>query len=154
VRGAAWYDHEYGSSVLEEGTQGWEWFGLRLDDGRELMLFVLRDARGAPIPASAATLVERDGTPRALARADFTLAASGASWTNPATGARYPTAWRIEVPSAGLALEVAAEVEACELVSQATGVAYWEGPVRVRGSATGRGYGELTGFAGSMAGRF
>src|SRR5262249_17402751 len=48
VHGSAWYDHEFGSSVLSDGTQGWDWFGLQLEDGRELMLFVLRDEDGAP----------------------------------------------------------------------------------------------------------
>ena len=31
---------------------------------------------------------------------------------------------------------------------------YWEGPLEVHGSASGRGYGELTGYAGSLTGRF
>ena len=35
-----------------------------------------------------------------------------------------------------------------------TGVVYWEGPVRVEGTTTGSGYMELTGYAGSLRGRF
>ena len=35
-----------------------------------------------------------------------------------------------------------------------TGVVYWEGPVSVSGSHTGEGYAELTGYAGSLEGRF
>ena len=43
----------------------------------------------------------------------------------------------------------------CELgTEKSTGVAYWEGPVAVRGTVAGRGYAELTGYAGSMDGRF
>ena len=90
-RGASWFDHEFGSSVLGAGTVGWDWFGLRLDDGRELMLFVLRDASGKPQPASAATLVERDGATRALGREDFTLT-STSTWTSPKTGTRWARA--------------------------------------------------------------
>jgi len=154
VSGTAWFDHEFGSSVLPEGVAGWDWFGLQLDDGRELMLFVLRDAHGAPVEASAATLVEKDGAPRALRREDFTLAAT-ARWTSPHTGAVYPARWTITVPSAALALEVAPLVADCELfVPSSTRIAYYEGPVAVTGSVTGRGYGELTGYAGSLAGRF
>lgn len=160
VHGAAWFDHEFGSSVLPEGTDGWDWFGLQLDqpDGRELMLFVLRDARGEPIEASAATLVERDGRARALGRADFTLipGASGPEtrWTSPKTGATYPARWTIVIPEAELRLELAPLVSDCELVSRTTAISYWEGPVAVTGSATGRGYAELTGYAGSLSGRF
>ncbi len=151
VRGSAWYDHEFGSSVLPEGTDGWDWFGLQLDDGRELMLFVLRAPDGRPTEASAATLIERDGAARSLGRADFTLTALG-SWKSPRTGATYPAGWRIEAPD--LRLEITPLVADCELVSAATEVSYWEGPVVVTGSVTGRGYAELTGYAGSLAGRF
>lgn len=166
VHGAAWYDHEFGSGVLPEGTQGWDWFGLRLEGaagGRELMLFVLRTPDGTPTEASAATLVERDGTTRTFGRAQFTLRAD-ARWDSPRSGAHYPARWTIAIPEAGLRLELAPLVPDCELASRTTGVSYWEGPVEVRGvetgsggsetSVTGQGYAELTGYAGSLAGRF
>jgi predicted secreted hydrolase len=154
VRGSAWFDHEFGSTVLPEGVVGWDWFGLQLDDGRELMLFVLRDAAGNASVTSAATLVEPDGRVRPLARDEFTLRAS-ATWTSPRTGGVYPAGWTIAIPSAELALELVPRVVDCELVTTATtNVAYWEGPVTIEGSVTGRGYAELTGYAGSLSGRF
>jgi predicted secreted hydrolase len=153
VRGSAWYDHEFGSSVLEPGTVGWDWFGLQLDDGRELMAFVLRDSHGNPTPASAATLVERDGRTRILASENLSIR-SPSTWTSPRTGAVYPASWRIEIPESGIALEVLPLVADCELDSRSTAVRYWEGPVEVRGSSSGRGYAELTGYAGSMTARF
>ena len=79
---------------------------------------------------------------------------AGQTWTSPRTGAVYPAGWTITVPSAGLALELAPLVAACELASKSADVTYWEGPVAVSGSVTGRGYAELTGYAGSMSGRF
>jgi predicted secreted hydrolase len=154
VRGSAWFDHEFGTTVLPDGVVGWQWFGLQLDDGRELMLFVLRDAEGKATEASAASLIERDGRVRALARDAFTLEAS-ATWTSARTGGVYPARWTLAIPSAELALELAPLVADCELVTTATtGIAYWEGPVAVTGSASGRGYAELTGYAGSLSGRF
>jgi len=153
VLGSAWYDHEFGSSVLAGGAVGWDWFALQLDDGRELMLFTLRDAAGAP-PASAGTLVALDGTPRALHRADFTLRPSS-TWKSARTAATYPAGWTISIPGEALELTLTPLVPDCELVSDgSTRVSYWEGPVSVTGSSTGRGYAELTGYAGSMAGRF
>ena len=66
-----------------------------------------------------------------------------------------PRSLGISIPSANLVLEVAPLVSDCELGTQrSTGVAYWEGPVEIRGTARGRGYAELTGYAGSMEGRF
>jgi predicted secreted hydrolase len=156
--GTAWFDQEFGSSVLGAGVVGWDWFGLHLDDGRDLMCFVLRRDDGSIDPASAATLVEPDGTARPLARSEFELTSSGA-WTSPVSGATYPQRWNVRIPDAGLELDIEPFVANCELVTGAsTDVSYWEGPVRITGRArgapiAGTGYGELTGYAGSMGGR-
>jgi predicted secreted hydrolase len=42
VDGVSWMDHEFSSNQLTEEQAGWDWFGLRLDDGRDLMLYELR----------------------------------------------------------------------------------------------------------------
>jgi predicted secreted hydrolase len=60
------------------------------------------------------------------------------------------------VPSAGLALKVEPYLEDQELRVAFT---YWEGAVRVSGERdgkqlSGKGYVELTGYAGSMQGQF
>lgn len=154
VTGGAWFDHEWGSSQLGAGVIGWDWFALRLDDGRELMAYLLRRADGSVHPVSSATLVERDGRATFVPLAGFTCVASE-TWTSPHSGAVYPARWRIRVPAAALELEVAARTPDCELDGRAsTGVIYWEGPVLVTGSSTGTGYAELTGYAGSLARRF
>lgn len=154
VTGTAWYDHEFGSSVLGEGVTGWDWFGLHLDDGRDLMLFVLRREGGGIDAASAGTVVAPDGTATPLARADFALAASGPTWTSERSGAVYPARWTLSVPAHGIELTATPLVPDCELATGgSTGVTYWEGPVRLEGSVTGRGYAELTGYSGSMGGR-
>lgn len=154
VTGSAWFDHEFGSSVLPPGVAGWDWLGLQLDDGRELMAFVLRAADGSATPASAATLVARDGSARALGAHDFALRARG-RWTSPRTGAVYPAGWTLAVPAEGIALSVEPLLADAELDARASsGVVYWEGPVSVAGSAGGRGYAELTGYAADAAPRF
>lgn len=154
VRGEAWFDHEWGSSQLGDGVVGWDWTRLRLDDGRELMLYRLRAADGSASSFSAGTVVERDGTSKSLGAGDFALAPL-ATWTGAATGARYPIRWRVTVPSAGVDGELAARVEDCEVDGRAsTGTAYWEGPARLGGTAPGSGYLELAGYATPMTGRF
>ncbi len=93
------------------------------------------------------TLAAPGRPPRALGPADFQVAATG-RWRD-ADGASYPAGWRVEIPSAGLALEVrplvAGAVNRSRLLP---GLAYWEGPVEVRsaGAAAGEGYVELTGY--------
>jgi predicted secreted hydrolase len=59
------------------------------------------------------------------------------------------------VPSEQLDLKVAPLAPGAELDGRgSTGVVYWEGPVEVSGSQRGEGYAELTGYAGSLQGRF
>jgi predicted secreted hydrolase len=148
VRGESWMDHEFGSNQLTETQRGWDWFSLRLDDGRDLMIYVLRDRNGRP-DFALGTLVAPDGTARGLTPEEWTLRATGA-WTSDATGARYPSGWTIRVPGAALALLVTPEIRAQENVSDLIpGLFYWEGAVLVHddaGQAVGRGYVELTGY--------
>jgi predicted secreted hydrolase len=154
VRGEAWFDHEWGSSQLGAGIVGWDWLGLRLADGRELVLYRMRSADGSAALQSAGTLVERDGTTRHLSATEFAIEPLS-WWTSPRTGARYPTRVRVRVPGVGLDLEVRPEVADSELDARAsTGTVYWEGPVAVTGPAAGEGYLELTGYAGEALTRF
>jgi predicted secreted hydrolase len=157
VKGEAWFDHEFGTSQLGAGVVGWDWLGLRLDDGRELMVYGLRKLDGAYLDVSGGTFVARDGAARRLARKDFSLEPSG-TMPGSTTGARYPKTFRIRVPSEGLDIVADPRLEACELdTRRTTGVVYWEGPVRVKsasgGAPVGRGYMELTGYAESLAGK-
>ena len=149
VRGTSWLDREAGSSELAPGLVGWDWWGLRLADGRALMLEALREADGR-VAWRTGTLVERDGRVRLLGQGEWTAAPRG-TWRSPRTGAVYPSGWRVEVPSAGVQVVVEPELRSAEDVSRLVrGLAYWEGPVQVRaadGSAAGEGYAELTGYA-------
>jgi predicted secreted hydrolase len=51
VTGTSWMDHEFGTSFLEAGQQGWDWLSMQLDDCRELMLYQLRSADGSRDPS-------------------------------------------------------------------------------------------------------
>lgn len=148
VRGESWMDKELGSSQLAEGQVGWDWMGLRLDDGRDLMLYAMRRANGV-IDFHSGTLVASDGTPKYLSPAEWTSEAT-ARWTSPRSGIAYPATFRIVLPGEGLRLEVVPLYEDQENVGSAYGgVRYWEGAVEVRdedGARVGEGYLELTGY--------
>jgi predicted secreted hydrolase len=137
VHGEGWYDHEWGSTQLAAGVAGWDWFGLRLHDGRDLMAYVLRDENGRPTEFSSATLVAKDGTSRLLTASEFSVEADpGATWPSPHTGARYPARWRIRVPSGGIDVVVAPRIADAEIDARSTtGTVYWEGPVGVTAAA-------------------
>lgn len=153
VTGTSWMDHEWGTSQLGPGVVGWDWFSLRLADGRDLVVYRLRRADGTTDPFSSGTLVSADGSTRRLAADDVVLEPRS-TWTSPKTGAVYPVHWHLAVPSAGISLDLTPLLKGAEVDGRAsTGVAYWEGPVDASGSVRGEGYVELTGYAGGLAGR-
>jgi predicted secreted hydrolase len=146
VRGESWMDKEFGSSQLAPDQAGWDWFALRLSDGRDLMLYLLRDKGGGAAFASG-TLVDREGRPRWLSAEDFRVRSTG-RWHSPATGADYPSGWAVEVPSAGLSLRIEPELPDQENRGGSAPF-YWEGAVRVMGDGgarVGEGFVELTGY--------
>jgi predicted secreted hydrolase len=153
VEGLAWMDREWSTSALGPDQVGWDWFALQLDDGRELMLYRLRQRDGGISPASQGTLVAADGTGRALDREAVEVLVLD-HWASPRGGTRYPARWRLRVPVAGLDLVVTPLLRDQELD---LAVRYWEGAVRVEGTAEGRplagaGYVELVGYAAAPGG--
>jgi predicted secreted hydrolase len=158
VQGEAWMDHEFTTGELAADLAGWDWFGLQLDDGTELMIYLLRRADGTWAPASSGSLVERTGRVIHLSRDAFLVTAID-TWSSPASGAIYPSRWRVRVPPAALDLDLRPRLPDQELVtSESTGVTYWEGAVAVRGtragaSISGRGFVELTGYATAFRAR-
>ncbi len=152
VAGASWMDHEFGSSFLEPAQAGWDWFSIQLDDGTDLMLYTMRLLDGSADPRSSGTVATPAGVTR-LRVGDYRLV-PGRRWTSPESAGAYPVAWRIAIPSLGVDLQAEAAVDAQELrTGRSTGVTYWEGAIDVRGTrggaaVSGRGYLEMTGYAG------
>lgn len=154
VTGDAWFDHEWGTSQLGVGVVGWDWFSLRLDDGRDVMLYQLRRADGSEDRFTSGTIVSPGGKTVRLLAEDFEIVPTE-HWTSRRTGGTYPSRWRLRVPRYGLDLVVLPLLADAELDGAATtGVIYWEGPVEAGGSHVGAGYVELTGYAGTLEGLF
>ncbi|GAB4443111.1 MAG: lipocalin-like domain-containing protein [Rhodocyclaceae bacterium] len=149
VSGLAWLDHEWSSELLPAGAVGWDWVGLNLADGSALMAFRLRDGSGASLWAGG-TLRAREGAVRVLAPGEVGFAPLSL-WRSPRSGGEYPAGMSLRIP--GHALELRPLMEDQELDARAsTGGFYWEGAVRAfeAGREIGRGYLELTGYAGAL----
>jgi predicted secreted hydrolase len=169
VSGRSWFDHEFGSGLLAEDQIGWDWFGLHLSDGRDLMIYLLRRKDGSIEGASAGTLVAPDGSSRPLAlradrergddRIEFSVTTLD-RWLSPRSGGTYPSRWRIAIRSEAIDLFVAPLAAGQELLpATLPNLIYWEGAVAGTGTIRGRpasceGYVELTGYAGSLRGIF
>ena len=153
VSGLSWLDREWGSNALSRDQEGWDWYALQLSDGSELMFYNLRRRDGSQDMHSAGTLTLADGSTVHLSADDLSIEVLD-TWQSP-HGGRYPIAWQIAVPKYKLNLTIDPVLDAQELV---TTVRYWEGAVDVSGERgdtqiSGRGYVELTGYAGSAAPR-
>ncbi len=147
VTGTAWMDREWSTSALSPELSGWEWFALQLDDGRDLMFYRLRGVDGSTSPFSGGSLTDAAGRTTRLDAADALLEPTR-EWTSPATGVRYPVAWRLRLPRENLELAIEPRLDQQELDLS---VRYWEGAVSVRGESSsgevrGVGYLELAGY--------
>lgn len=145
VSGRAWLDREWGSSQLAESLDGWDWFSLQLEDGRDVMVYRLREDDGGASRFSAGKIVYPDDSSRTLAADDFT-ARPRRRWRD-GRGVTWPVAWTVGIPSENLLMDVEARFENQRWTGA---VSYWEGAVVVRdaesGEALGRGYLELSGY--------
>jgi predicted secreted hydrolase len=145
VTGEAWLDHEWSSEPLAEGTVGWDWVGLNLEDGGALMAFRMRGKDGGSFWAGG-SLRGADGRLRVLKPSEVSFSALR-RWRSPRTGAEYPVAVRVE--AGPLVFELEPLMDDQEMDARAsTGTVYWEGAVRVKrdDQPAGRGYLELTGY--------
>ena len=135
--GHAWLDREWSSQPLAADQTGWDWFSLMFDDGARLMGFVLRDGAGG---FTSGTWIAPDGTPTPLAPGALT---AEPLTTATVAGRSLPVEWRLTLADRGLDVTLTALNPQSWM---ATSVAYWEGPIRFKGSHTGRGYLEMTGY--------
>lgn len=152
VSGLSWMDHEFFTHQLDGDQAGWDWLSLQLADNTELMLFHIRKKDGSIDTFSSGTFVRENGNTTHLRSDEFLLEPTKDVWRSPITGATYPIAWRVQVPSLQLSLEVKTLLASQEL-SGKTKIApnYWEGAIFADGSKgsvklSGVGYLEMTGY--------
>ena len=118
------------------------------------MIFQIRTKDGERDTFSSGTWIAADGSTRKIDFADFTLEPID-WWTSPKTKGRYPIGWKISIPSLEVSLAVRARFSDQELAAEP--FSYWEGAVAAEGrqagtSLTGKGYLEMTGYAGAIVG--
>lgn len=149
--GRAWLDHEWSEALLAPEAVGWDWVGINLFDGRALTAFQLRRTDGSRLWAGGS--LREGGSVAAQAFAPQQVRwTPERRWSSPATGADYPTVWRLATPAGEM--RVRALLDAQELdARRSTGTIYWEGLSELldaRGRRIGLGYLEMTGYAGRL----
>ncbi len=155
VTGLSWMDHEFSTSALSKGQVGWDWFSIQLDNGSELMIFQIRRSENSIDPFSSGTWISPRGETIHLDQEHFKFQVLD-TWQSATSGGEYPAAWRLQIPTLQLTLEIEPYVADQEME---VSYAYWEGAVKVSGemdgqAVAGHGYVEMTGYSASMEGEF
>ena len=138
VTGQAWLDREWSSQPLSEDQTGWDWFSLSFDSGAKLMGFRLQQKDGSNFTSG--TWINGDGSTTPLENGAFQAVPLR---THAVAGRNVPVEWQVKLPEKGIDIVVEAINSAAWM---RTMIPYWEGPVIVSGTHTGRGYLEMTGY--------
>jgi len=137
VSGQAWFDREWGSKMLAEDQQGWDWFSLRLNHNKALMVYQIRSDKQTHIYAS---IMERGG----LIKTYDTSAVKVRDLSGKhLSTAGYPTRFHIQIEEAAVDIVVDVVNEG-QLMRY--GIEYFEGMVVFEGSHQGQGFLEMTGY--------
>ncbi|MFO0704907.1 MAG: lipocalin family protein [Candidatus Andersenbacteria bacterium] len=144
VRGSGWIDHQWGDFAADQPFSFWNWTGIQLDDGSELMVY----EPFLPDGTSAGCKVTWFG-PKGERKVTKGIWKPGSHWTSPKSKITYPIDHQISVPALDLELTLRADVRDQEMYSSF--FKYWEGSCSVIGKRahkhiTGKSYVELTGY--------
>ena len=158
-QGTAWLDHEWSEEILHPEAIGWDWIGMNLLDGSSLTAFQLRRSDGSALWAGGSfrdtNAAASHGITTIFSPSDVSFKAGAAPsiWQSPSSSARYPMQW--QVTTARGSYSVRSLMRAQELDSRSsTGTVYWEGLADLfdaQGKRVGRGYLEMTGYAGKLS---
>ena len=152
VTGKGWFDHEWTSHLANSEAMGWDWFSLHLDDGSKLMAFRMHamnenmknsKSKHSEIFTTASYIAE-NGTKETIDQANVSITPTAYETINEGESARsVPTAWRIQIPEKDIDLSIRPFKESQWNNSL---FPYYEGRVEIKGSHSGSGFMELTGY--------
>lgn len=152
VAGKGWFDHEWTSHLANSEAMGWDWFSLHLDDGSKLMAFRMHamnenmknsKSKHSEIFTTASYIAE-NGTKETIDQANVSITPTAYETINEGESARsVPTAWRIQIPEKDIDLSIRPFKESQWNNSL---FPYYEGRVEIKGSHSGSGFMELTGY--------
>ncbi len=145
VGGQGWFDHQWGNSWVASNN-GWDWWGVQLDDGTDILFFRQRDLKTGRVFFPLATFMDKDGKQSVTRNIVFTPDPKSL-WKSPKSGVTYPLRWRIAFPDKNLQLYITAKVRDQEMPILGPGGGIWEGVCDVRAAhATLNAQGDYNGI--------
>ncbi len=127
--GQGWFDHQWGNSWVASNN-GWDWWGVQLDDGTDILFFRQRDLKTGRVFFPLATFMDKAGRQSVTKKIVFTPDPKG-YWKSPKSGVTYPLRWTVEFPEKSLALHITAKVRSQEMPILGPGAGIWEGLCQV-----------------------
>jgi predicted secreted hydrolase len=123
--GQCWFDHQWGTSWVTQNN-GWDWFGVQLKDGTDILFWRQRDLATGKVFFPLATVMDKDGHQFVTKNIVF-IPDPKSNWTSPTTGVTYPLRWDVDLPEMQLNLKIAADPIAQEIPILGPGGSIWEG---------------------------
>ena len=145
LEGEFWYDHQWGKASAKT-LMKWCWWGLRLDNGQNLSIFFLQDAKTNKTVQAGLTLHQPDGKTEFCKEVTFV---PQRSWKS-AHRRTYSVAWEIKAPALGLTVQTRTLTDDHE-IPVLLYERIWEGPCRAEVSyqdgrkVKGSGFQEMIG---------
>ncbi len=152
ISGNAWIDHQWGDVgwffSKDEKLLGWDWFGINLDDGTDLLFIQHKDFSNKKtiLKYAAAQLSDKS----IHLYENFELIET-AYWESEETRISHPVEWNLTIKELGLNLHFSPLFPEQEIHIPGYGRAIWEGAGTVQGTCkgkkvNGRARGEFFGY--------
>ena len=154
VEGKAWMDHQWGttgwfvSKSEKEKLLGWDWFGINLENGTNLIIMIHKYARTGAVLHNTVAVLRNNQEPELIKELEYEVLEY---WESPDTHIRYPVEWSLRVPELNLSLQFSPHSKDQEIPVFGLARAIWEGSGDVSGSLngnpiTGTARGEFCGY--------
>ncbi len=139
--GTGWFDHQWGdfgwfvTGPLTKDYVGWDWFGINLDDGTDIIISAVKQMRADRELRSRAFVRSPSGDTAEYEELQITPLRY---WESPRSHTRYPIEWRIQIPALDLDAVYRPLIDDQEIALLGVARAVWEGAGRLAGTMGGR----------------
>lgn len=140
VYGKAWFDHQWGDSSwfvtndTDKKVLGWDWFGINLENGMDIMIAVHKQMKNNDEIFSNA-IVHTSNKKIELYK-EVTIKHSK-FWESPRTHIKYPIVCKIQIPELGLDVKFEPLADDQEIAIIGICRAIWEGAGKITGKLKG-----------------
>jgi geranylgeranyl pyrophosphate synthase/predicted secreted hydrolase len=162
TQGQGWYDHEFGVGIVDDPNieaemrmpaaerqqfqlarrarwdarqVGWNWISAQLDDGTDLTFYPEQYVYSGESAGEHALTIGPHGEVERWEGASFEPLEW---WQSSQTFVEYPIRWRLQIPGAGIDLDVTAAFKDQEVMTLIAKNSFYEGRVDVKGTRKGK----------------